>query len=226
MGRWITPDPLPWINWQHSDKKEERQKFVEYLMNPQNLNQYTYVDDNPESRDDPTGMEGCQAGDKKFSTCTITVVYNKKTSEGTLTVTGQNKGDKNPTVLLKADVVVGGDGHVTPTGKFTASVWEKDHVSTKYGSLANKPWSKTLFGGNAFGPYQLHIKELEGQGIYIHGTMGPGWSPTTKISGLAVSETSHGCVRMCNRDDIALHNMMPHPAGNSIIIRTSGDEDH
>lgn len=74
-----------------------------------------------------------------------------------------NKGDKSPTELLKADVVVGGDGLVTPTGTFTAKSWEKDHVSTLYGSAANKPWSKTTLGGNAFGPFQLHIQELDGR---------------------------------------------------------------
>jgi len=104
---------------------------------------------------------------------------------------------------------------------FTAKSWEKDHVSTLYGSAANTPWSKTALGGNAFGPYQLHIKELDGRGIMIHGTMGPGWSPTTWGNSLFLSPTSHGCIRMCNRDDIDLHTMMPNPAGNKIIIGTT-----
>ncbi len=169
-------------------------------------------------------MLGCQSGDKTFATCTITVVYNSETSKGTLTVTGENKGDKNPTTLLTSSVVVGGNGKVTPTGTFTASYWEKDHVSTKYGKWADTPYSKTMFGGNAFGPYQLHIKELDKQGIYIHGTMGPSWNPTTKINNL-ISPTSHGCVRMCNADDIALHNMMPHPEGNKINISAKPEEE-
>ncbi len=41
------------------------------------------------------------AGDKYFEKATITVVYDPKTSKGTMTVTGQNKGDKAPTELLK-----------------------------------------------------------------------------------------------------------------------------
>jgi len=219
LGRWITPDPLPWIHWQHGNEDDQK-KFAAYLQNPQNFNMYAYVENNPESKDDPTGMQGCQAGDKKFSTCTITITYDKKTSKGTLTVTGQNKGDKTPTVLLTSKVVVGGDGHVTPTGTFTASVWEKDHVSTKYGSAANTPYSKTKFGGNAFGPYQLHIKELDSRGIYIHGTMGPNWSPVTWGNSIFLSPASHGCVRMCNADDNRLHDIMPNPAGNKIIIGT------
>lgn len=224
MGRFMTPDPLPWLDWQHGNK-EERQHFGEFISNPQNLNMYAYVDNNPVSKTDPTGMEGCKAGDKTFTTCTIKIVYDPKTSKGTLTVLGQNKGDKDPTVLLTSSVVVGGDGHVTPTGTFTASVWEKDHVSTKYGNAANTPWSKTVLGGNAFGPYQLRMKELDSRGIYIHGTMGPGWSPVTWGNSVFLSPTSHGCVRMCNRDDNALHDMMPNPSGNKVIISTEEPED-
>ena len=172
------------------------------------------------THNDPTGMLGCKVGKKEYDKCMITVTYDSETSEGTLVVTGQNKGEKNPTTLLTADVVVGGDGHVTPTGKFTASFWEKDHVSKLYGTSADTPWSKTLLGGNAFGPYQLHIKELDSRGIFIHGTMGPGWSPTTWGNRLFLSPTSHGCVRMCNRDDLTLHDIMPNPSGNKIIINS------
>jgi len=160
-------------------------------------------------------MAGCQYGGKSYSSCTITVVFDENTWRGSLTVTGQNVGDANPTVLLTADVV---GGHNTPMGSFHASNWEKDHVSKKYGSLADTPYSKTVLGGNAFGPFQLHIRELESRGIYIHGTMGPRWNPSTTLNAL-VSPTSHGCVRMANTDNITLHDMMPHPAENSIIIK-------
>jgi RHS repeat-associated protein len=149
----------------------------------------------------------------------IVVIYDSKASKGTLYVVGGSGTDQE--ILLQGGVVVGGDGHVTPTGKFHAGSWEIDHTSKLYGALADKKWSKSFLGLNAFGPYQLHIKELESRGIYIHGTMGPGWSPTTAVSGLAVSQTSHGCVRMCNRDDIALHNLLPHPEGTPITISTN-----
>jgi lipoprotein-anchoring transpeptidase ErfK/SrfK len=159
-------------------------------------------------------MAGCDYSGKKYSTCTITAVFNDDW-KGTITVTGQNKGDASPTVLLTAEVV---GGPHTPMGTFHASYWEKDHVSTKYGSLADTPYSKTLLGGNAFGPFQLHIRELESRGIYIHGTMGPSWNPSTALNAL-VSPTSHGCVRMANTDNISLHNMMPTPAENTIILK-------
>ncbi|MGO9093664.1 MAG: RHS repeat-associated core domain-containing protein, partial [Bryobacteraceae bacterium] len=224
QGRFTSPDPLPWLDWQRGND-EEREKFEDWIKNPQNLNMYAYVDNDPLGRTDPTGMSGCKAGDKTFTTCTITIVYDKKTSKGTLTVTGQNKGDKQATVLLTSSVVVGGNGHVTPTGRFTATVWEKDHVSTKYGSAANTPYSKTVLGGNAFGPYQLHMKELDSRGIFIHGTMGPTWSPVTWGNSIFLSPTSHGCVRMCNADDVKLHSMMPSPGGNKVIISTLPDEN-
>lgn len=188
------------------------------------FNLYAYVGNDPLDRIDPKGLSGCKSGDKEFATCTITIVYDKRTSKGTLTVTGENKGDKGPTTLLTTNVVVGGDGHATPTGTFTASYWEKDHVSKKYGSWADTPYSKTKLGGNAFGPYQLHIKELDKRGIYIHGTMGPSWNRSTIFNSL-VSPTSHGCVRMCNADNIVLHKLMPDPAGNMININTRQEEE-
>jgi lipoprotein-anchoring transpeptidase ErfK/SrfK len=160
-------------------------------------------------------MPGCTYGGKKYTSCAITVVFDPSSWKGVLTVTGQNHGDAGPTTLLTADVV---GGPHTPMGSFHASYWETDHVSKKYGSLADTPYSKTLLGGNAFGPYQLHIQELESRGIYIHGTMGPRWNPSTTLNAL-VSPTSHGCVRMANTDNITLHDMTHHPAGIPIVIK-------
>ncbi len=186
QGRFTSPDRLAWWEWQGSEKKEDKDKFADYIANPQNWNMYAYVLNNPLNHTDPFGMLGCQLGEQHYSTCKITVVYNPKTSDGTLTVTGQNKGDKKPTVLLTGSVVVGGDGHITPTGEFHAGTWQKDASTSAYGWTASTPWSKSPLGLNAFGPFQLHIQELENRGIWLHGTMGPSWSPTTKISGLAL----------------------------------------
>jgi|SRR5882724_3218460 len=162
-------------------------------------------------------MAGCQYKGKSFGSCTITIDI-KQNSNGTLRVEGQNPGEGSPTTLLTTDVVVGGNGHWTPTGTFHASHWEHDHVSTQHLPHESVPYSKSITGDNAFGPYQLHILELESRGIYIHGTIGPSWNPFTVLNSL-VSPTSHGCVRMSNLHNVELHNMMSNPKGNLIIIK-------
>jgi lipoprotein-anchoring transpeptidase ErfK/SrfK len=141
----------------------------------------------------------------------ITINFNRDSSNGTLRLTD---GDKT---LLSASVVVGGKDHPTPTGNFHAAAWEKDHTSKLYGNNANTPWSKTSWGRNAFGPYQLHIRELESRGIFIHGTIGPGSFPFTWGNRL-ISPNSHGCVRMSNKDINSLHNQLPNPEGIPINI--------
>ena len=142
-------------------------------------------------------MPGCKYGGKSYSSCTITVVFDPSSWQGVLTVTGQNHGDPGPTALLTADVV---GGPHTPMGSYHASYWETDHVSKKYGSLADTPYSKTLLGGNAFGPYQLHIQELESRGIYIHGT--------TEESNIG-RPASFGCIRMRSRDVLRVFDETP-----------------
>jgi lipoprotein-anchoring transpeptidase ErfK/SrfK len=161
-------------------------------------------------------MAGCTADGKSYSSCTITVIFDGQ-SNGKMTVTGQNKGDQTASVLFTGLCVVGGRDTPTPTGNFHASRWEKDHVSSKHLAHEDVPYSKTRFGDNAFGPYQLHILELETRGIYIHGTIDPHNNPFTFLNRL-VSPASHGCVRMSNYDITKLHTMMPSPKGNQIIL--------
>jgi hypothetical protein len=158
-------------------------------------------------------MARCTYNGKSYERCTISVTFPAGIWTGVLTLNGNEEAGGSE-VLLKAEVV---GGPHTPMGTFHASYWETDHVSKKYGSLADTPYSKTILGGNAFGPFQLHIRELEPRGIYIHGTMGPRWNPSTRLNAL-VSPTSHGCIRMSNTDIIALHNMALHAAGTPITI--------
>ena len=145
----------------------------------------------------------------------VVVVYDPVTSTGQVFAVGHDGS-----ILLRGNVVVGGKDSPTPTGNYHASHWESNHVSKKYGSYANTPWDKSPLGLNAFGPFQLHLKELESRGIYLHGTMGPSWNPFTALNSL-LSPTSHGCVRMSNRVDISLHDLMPDPQGIEVKISTN-----
>jgi RHS repeat-associated protein len=59
LGRFETPDPLPWLGWQRGNSRD-RDRFAAFIGNPQNLNLYAYVDNNPLNRTDPTGMYICK----------------------------------------------------------------------------------------------------------------------------------------------------------------------
>lgn len=59
LGRFTSPDPLPWLGWQRGNK-DAQQRFDAFLSDPQNLNLYGYVRNNPLNRSDPTGMYACQ----------------------------------------------------------------------------------------------------------------------------------------------------------------------
>jgi len=56
MGRFMSPDPLPWLQWQNGSSDDKKQ-FNQFIMNPQNLSAYTYVLNNPLVSVDPDGMQ-------------------------------------------------------------------------------------------------------------------------------------------------------------------------
>ncbi len=58
QGRFTSPDPLPWLNWQTGSDKD-RQRFQNFIADPQNLNLYAYVRNNPLKYTDPTGLYYC-----------------------------------------------------------------------------------------------------------------------------------------------------------------------
>lgn len=55
MGRFMSPDPLGWLDWQHGNG-EGRKKFEGFISDPQHLNQYAYVLNNPLKFTDPDGL--------------------------------------------------------------------------------------------------------------------------------------------------------------------------
>ena len=56
MGRFMSPDPLPWPHWQNGGK-DELERFEQFISNPQNFNQYMYVRNNPLTSVDPDGLD-------------------------------------------------------------------------------------------------------------------------------------------------------------------------
>jgi RHS repeat-associated protein len=64
QGRFTSPDPLKWQDWQHGDK-QHRQLFADFISNPQNFNQYAYVLNNPLGSTDPSGLYTCQGTEQE-----------------------------------------------------------------------------------------------------------------------------------------------------------------
>jgi RHS repeat-associated protein len=58
QGRFTSPDPLSWLGWQNGND-EGKKKFQVWISNPQNLDMYAYVRNNPLTHTDPTGMYAC-----------------------------------------------------------------------------------------------------------------------------------------------------------------------
>jgi RHS repeat-associated protein len=82
MGRMMSPDPLPWAFWQNGNRYDQY-RFQDYIANPQNLNMYAYVLNNPLSYTDPTGMT-CQTNSSDGNT------YDDMDGKGCATVDQQN----------------------------------------------------------------------------------------------------------------------------------------
>jgi RHS repeat-associated protein len=58
QGGFTSPDPLVWQLWQNGSD-DDRVKFQELISDPQNLNLYAYVRNNPLKYTDPTGSYYC-----------------------------------------------------------------------------------------------------------------------------------------------------------------------
>jgi RHS repeat-associated protein len=105
MGRFLTPDPLPWIHWQHGND-DDRDKFEAYIANPQNFNMYAYVNNNPLNHTDPTGMNAC--GTKNDSTCNVTVTISDRSKDANGHYNDQftgvaRQGDYNATAVVSVN---------------------------------------------------------------------------------------------------------------------------
>ncbi|HBB66423.1 MAG TPA: hypothetical protein DCZ93_03800, partial [Elusimicrobia bacterium] len=160
-------------------------------------NLYVYVNGNPLIFYDPSGLA-------KVKVCLDT---------NQLTMV-----DDNGKEMFKTGIIHGCPGTPTPTGIFVLSNWEANKKSFKWGKNSSTPWDQSWWGGNVFGPYFVAV--IGGDGIGIHGTMGPS---TSSLWGW-YSSCSHGCIRLSNIDITKLHDLLPNPAGTQVTISNNCGE--
>jgi RHS repeat-associated protein len=174
-GRWLTPDRLPWIGWQHGDEDDQK-KFESYVANPQNLNMYAYVLNNPQNKTDPTGMNAC--GTNNDSTCHVTITIQDRSKDANGHYNDQfaglsHQGEYNATVTVNVNGKDVGTFLVKTTpddssksATLKAGVYEGTFVmhKGKYAAIAIGPGAVPTLGPNPSSKDEASIAT----GIHIH----------------------------------------------------------
>jgi len=144
MGRFMSPDTLPWIHWQNGNR-DAQAKFGGFISNPQNFNMYAYVLNNPLNKTDPTGMNAC--GTNNDSTCHVTITIKDRStdSKGNYNdgFTGvKNQGNYNATASVSV-TGTGADGKAfSASGTFLIKTTPSD--SSSGAPLASGVYSGSL----------------------------------------------------------------------------------
>jgi len=136
MGRFTSPDPLPWIHWQHGNEDDQK-KFEAYISNPQDLNMYAYVLNNPLNKTNPTGMNAC--GTNNDSSCKVTVTITDRSKDANGNYNDKYTGVKN-SGNYNATAVVSVNGK--EAGTFLVKTTPSD--ASKSATIANGTYSGTL----------------------------------------------------------------------------------
>jgi hypothetical protein len=145
MGRFMSPDPLPWIHLQHGNDSDQK-KFVAYIANPQNFNMYAYVNNNPLNKTDPTGMNACGTNDDSTCHVTVTIADRSRDSNGNYNDSFTklaHQGDYNATATVTV-TGTGADGKAfTASGTFLARTLSDD--GSEHATIANGTYAATSF---------------------------------------------------------------------------------
>lgn len=134
--RFMSPDPLPWIHLQHGNDSEQK-KFAAFIASPQNFNMYAYVNNNPLSKTDPTGMNACGPNDD--SNCKVTVTIQDRSRDANGNYNDRFTGEKyQQNYDATATVSVNGK----QVGTFPINTTPSD--CSKYATIQDGTYTATL----------------------------------------------------------------------------------
>lgn len=154
MGRFMSPDPLPWIHWQ-SGNEDDQKRFDSYIANPQNFNMYAYVLNHPLNKTDPTGMNACGTNNDSSCKVTVTITDRSKDANGNYNdkFAGlKGNGSYNATATVSVNGKVTGTflADTTSSGDKFATIQNGtyDGVLHNHHGDPNKPSIELMSGGS------------------------------------------------------------------------------
>jgi RHS repeat-associated protein len=187
LGRFTKPDPLPWLQWQNGTANDER-RFHEYISNPQNLGQYTYVVNNPLRFTDPTGLYKCTGTQTQCDNLAAALARAKDAiKSGKLNQKQQAALQKVITFLGKAGDANGVVVKFGPTPKGATAITDSSKVFSV--SLTIITFNSSKFSGET---------EAQRGQVFVHegqhgidGEAAGGRNPQTKTEELATERNAY-----------------------------------